>query len=333
MKRHVLPADCETHSVPRAAAKPSGFTLVELLVVIAIIGVMVGLLLPAVQAAREAARRMSCTNNMKQIGLALHNYHGAFNCLPAGSTGVLNAAGTNFNGHGWTWQAAVLPYIEQSSLYDAIQGPDGMGNERGDQNSGKPLVLRETDISVFWCPSQTDVRQGPQKNNYQPSNYNGNMGTRIGNGNDDCIGIGIATPQDMMTKPWGCMNGNGVFHVNSRIRFADVKDGLSSTIFVSEVPDTGGAAMGGFSAGCDRRAVFSNGADANPPTEMTEYMIAAEGNDPINGGAEEAAGSWHPGGAHFVMGDGSVRFMSENMDMKTYQAVSTRAEQEIPGEF
>src|SRR5690606_8011746 len=102
-------------------------------------------------------------------------------------------------GHGWTWQAAVLPYIEQGPLYDAIQGPDGMGNEQGDQNSGKPLVLRETDISVFWCPSQTDVRNGPQKNNYQPSNYNGNMGTRIGNGNDDCIGTGIATPQDMMT--------------------------------------------------------------------------------------------------------------------------------------
>lgn len=208
-----------------------------------------------------------------------------------------------------------------------------MGNELGSQNAGKPLILRDHDISVFWCPSQEDVRNGPQKNGYQPSNYNGNMGTRIGNGNDDCIGTGIATLADMKTKPWGCMNGNGVFHIASRVRFSDVRDGLTNTIFVSEVPDTGGTAMGGFSAGGDRRAVFSNGADANPPTEMTEYMIAAEGNDPINGGAEEAAGSWHPGGANFVMGDGSVRFMSENMDMKTYQGVSTRAGEEVLGEF
>lgn len=302
-----------------------GFTLVELLVVIAIIGVMVGLLLPAVQAAREAARRMQCSNNMKQIGLALHNYVGTFSKLPPGSTGLPNAAGTNFNGHGWVWHASILPFIEQSTLYDAIQGPDGMGNELGDQNSGKPLIVRQTTVPTFWCPSQPDVRNGAQKNGYQPANYNGNMGTRIGNGNDDCICTGVANLNDMRNNPWGCMNGNGVFFVDSKIRFADVLDGLSNTIFVSEVPDSGGNAMAGFNAGCDRRAIFATGSDGNPPNEMSEYLIAAEGNDPINGGAEEAAGSWHPGGANFLMGDGSVQFLSENMDMRTYQAISTRA--------
>ncbi len=155
------------------------------------------------------------------------------------------------------------------------------------------------------------------------------MGTRIGNGNDDCICTGIANLNDMLTKPWGCMNGNGIFYVRSRTRLADVVDGLSNTIFVSEVPDSGGDAMGGFSAGADRKAMFSGGADSNPPTEMSEFLIAAEGNDPINGGAEEAAGSWHTGGAQFAMGDGSVQFLSENMDMKTYQALSTRAEGEV----
>jgi prepilin-type processing-associated H-X9-DG protein len=128
----------------------------------------------------------------------------------------------------------------------------------------------------------------------------------------------------MLSNPWGCMNGNGVFYVRSRTRFGDVTDGLSNTIFVSEVPDSGGDAMGGFSAGADRKAMFSGGADSNPPTEMTEFLIAAESNDPINGGSEEAAGSWHTGGAHFLMGDGSIQFFSENMDMRTYQAVSTR---------
>src|SRR5690606_7558209 len=152
---------------------------------------------------------------------------------------------------------------------------------------------------------------------YQTSTYNGNMGTRIGNGNDDCYnGSSLTTPHDNRTNAWGCMNGNGIFYVNSRTRFGDVKDGLSNTIFVSEVPDTGGEAMGGVSGGCDRKLIFSGGADSNPPTEMTEYLIAAEGNDPINGGAEEAAGSWHTGGAQFCMGDGSVRFLSENMDMR-----------------
>ena len=306
-----------------------GFTLVELLVVIAIIGILVGLLLPAVQAAREAARRMQCSNNMKQIGLALHNYELAYKAMPAGCNGIPNAAGTNFNGHGWTWHASILPYLELNNLYDAIQGPDGMGNERGDQNSGKPLVVRSTIMKVFWCPSQPDVTAGVQKNGYQPANYNGNMGTRIGNGNDDCICVGVSNLQQMMSDPWGCMNGDGIFFVRSKTRFADVTDGLANTIFVSEVPDSGGNAIGHVSAGADRRVVFSGGADSNPPTEMSEFLIASENNDPINGGAEEAAGSWHPGGAQFLMGDGSVQFLSENMDMRTYRALSTRAGGEV----
>ncbi len=177
-----------------------GFTLVELLVVIAIIGILVGLLLPAVQAAREAARRMQCSNNLKQIGLALHTYSTTYKSLPAGCYGLPN--GTSFNGHGWTWHASILPQIEQLSLYNSVQGADGMGNELGDQNTGKPLIVKATTLSVFWCPSQPDVRNGTQKNGYQPSNYNGNMGTRIGNGNDDCICTGIATLSDMQTKPW-----------------------------------------------------------------------------------------------------------------------------------
>lgn len=301
-----------------------GFTLVELLVVIAIIGILVGLLLPAVQAAREAARRMQCSNNLKQIGLALHNYESSFKAMPAGCNGIPNAAGTNFNGHGWTWHASILPQLEQNNLFNAVQGPDGMGNELGGTTSGKPLVIRATIVPLFWCPSQPDVTAASQKNGFQPANYNGNMGTRIGNGNDDCICTGVSNLQQMMSDPWGCMNGDGIFYVRSRTRFADVIDGLANTIFVSEVGDSGGDAIGHFSAGSDRKAMFSGGADSNPPTEMSEFLIAAETNDPINGGAEEAAGSWHPGGAMFLMGDGSVQFLSENIDMRIYRGLSTR---------
>jgi prepilin-type N-terminal cleavage/methylation domain-containing protein len=310
-----------------------GFTLIELLVVIAIIAILIALLLPAVQQAREAARRTQCKNNLKQIGLALHNYHDTFNVLPSGSIVLLNDAGTQDFGHGWTWHASILPYIDQAPLFNALQGPDGMGNELGTQNDAKQKLGGQTVLSVFWCPSQQDVRTGPQKNNYAPSNYNGNMGTRIGNGNDNCYGTGLSTPKDNRTKVWGCMNGNGIFYISSSVRFRDAIDGTSNTIFVSEVVDTGGTKIGDFGAGCDRRYIFSNGADSNPPTEMTEYLIAAEGNDPINGGAEEAAGSWHVGGAHFVLGDGGVRFLSENMDMKIYQGLSTRNGGEILGQF
>jgi prepilin-type N-terminal cleavage/methylation domain-containing protein len=311
-----------------------GFTLIELLVVIAIIAILIALLLPAVQQAREAARRTQCRNNLKQIGLALHNYHDAFNSMPPGSIAQPNATRTQDFGHGWVWHASILPYIDLAPLYNSIQGADGMGNELGDQSTGKTQVFRRMTLSGFWCPSQPDVRLASQKNGYQTCNYNGNMGTRIGNGNDDCYnGTSLTTPTHIRTDAWGCMNGDGIFFVNSYIQFRDVTDGLSNTIFVSEVPDSGGDAIGIFSAGCDRRAIFSGGADSNPPTEMSEYLIAAESNDPINGGAEEAAGSFHVGGAHFLMGDGAVRFLSENMHMATYQGLSTRRAGEVLGEF
>ncbi len=129
------------------------------------------------------------------------------------------------------------------------------------------------------------------------------------------------------------MNANGIFFISSSVRFRDVTDGLTNTIFVSEVIDSGGDAgmLGG--AGSDRKHCFSGGADANPPTEMSEYLIAAEGNDPINQYTEEAAGSYHVGGAQFVLGDGSVRFISENISMDIYQGISTRSEGEVIGEF
>lgn len=106
-----------------------GFTLIELLVVIAIIAVLIALLLPAVQQAREAARRSQCKNNLKQIGLALHNYNDTHGALPSGSIVLRNTAGTVYYGHGWTWHATILPYLDQGPLYNAIQGADGMGNE------------------------------------------------------------------------------------------------------------------------------------------------------------------------------------------------------------
>jgi prepilin-type N-terminal cleavage/methylation domain-containing protein len=313
-----------------------GFTLIELLVVIAIIAILIALLLPAVQQAREAARRTQCKNNMKQIGLALHNYVDTSLMLPPGSVAIPQTSPV-IQGMGWTWHASILPYVDQGPLFNAINVTGGMNQDPlATEGQAIPQKVKANIMSVFWCPSQQDVRNGSQKGGFQPSNYNGSMGIRIANGSDDCVCTGVATYVEMNTKPWGCMNGNGAFHVNSHVAFRDVTDGLSNSVFVAEVPDSGGDAIAGFGAGCDRRAVFATGASRDPVTEMSEYLIAAEGNDPINGGAEEATGSWHTGGAHFLLGDGSVRFLSENMDMKTYQAVMTRTQETgevIVGEF
>lgn len=310
------------------------FTLIELLVVIAIIAILIALLLPAVQQAREAARRSQCKNNLKQIGLALHNYHEAFTILPPGSIVLLNGAGDTYNGHGWTWHASILPYLDQGPLYDQIQGPDssGMGSESGGTTGAKQQLAGQTVLSVFWCPSQPDVTTGAQKGGYSPSNYNGNMGTLIGSAGDNCYSGGITTAAQMAAKG-GCMGADGVFFISSGVGFRDITDGLSNTIMVSEVIDSGGDSdmLGG--GGSDRKHCFSGGADSNPPTEMTEYLIAAESNDPINSYGEEAAGSYHVGGAHFLMGDGRVKFLSENIDMTTYRAVSTRAKRETLDDF
>lgn len=314
--------------------KRKAFTLIELLVVIAIIAILVALLLPAVQQAREAARRSSCKNNLKQIGLGLHNYHDSFNCLPPGSIVLINSAGTTIGGHGWTWHASLLPYIEQGPLYDAIQGPDsnGMGSEGGGSTSAKQELAGQSKITTFACPSHPDASQGPAKGGYATSTYNGNMGTLIGPSGDNCYGGSITTIAQLR-EARQCLNGDGIFYISSSTRFRDVTDGLTNTIFVSEVIDSGGDSnkLGG--AGSDRRHSFSPGADGNPPTEMSEYLIAAEGNDPINSYGEEAAGSYHRGGAQFVLGDGSVRFLSENLSMQTYQALSTRSGRETVGEF
>lgn len=314
--------------------QPLGFTLIELLVVIAIIAILISLLLPAVQQAREAARRTQCKNNLKQIGLALHNYHDSNNSLPSGSIVQLNAAGTRYYGHGWTWHASILPFIDQANMYAQIQGPGsgGLGAESGGTTSPKQTLAGATVMSNFWCPSQPDSTQGVQKGGYSPSNYNGNMGTLIGNSGDNCYG-GSVTTAATMRAPGGCMNANGVFFISSSVRFRDVTDGLSNTIFVSEVIDSGGDAdkLGG--GGSDRKHCFSGGADSNPPTEMSEYLIAAESNDPINQYTEEAAGSYHVGGAQFVLGDGSARFISENVSMSIYQGISTRSGGEVVGEF
>lgn len=294
-------------------SRKRGFTLIELLVVIAIIAILVALLLPAVQQAREAARRSSCKNNLKQIGVALHNYHDTHSRLPAGN--VARLSGSTFFGYGWTWHSKILPQVEQSNLYTRVQ--NRMTTDNGVSSTAEMLLAgRDTVIENFQCPSQPGGnRNYGGQGGYQPSSYNGNIGTNVFN---DCNG---ANP--------GCIRANGIFFINSSIRFRDITDGLSSTLAVMEVVTRLDASM----PGGDRKYNFSSGGDGNPPVDLSEYLIGTETNDPINGPSQESAGSFHTGGTQVLLCDGSVRFLSENLNMGTYRALSTRAGGEVIGEF
>ncbi|MBT6153114.1 MAG: DUF1559 domain-containing protein [Planctomycetaceae bacterium] len=300
-----------------ARSQPSlrctGFTLIELLVVIAIIAILIALLLPAVQQAREAARRSSCRNNLKQIGLALHNYHDTFGSFPAGN--VARFDGTQLWGYGWTWHSKILPQLDQANLYSSVQ--NRMGNDSGNYASPEQRrASRDTVLSVFQCPSQPggDHQFGGQHSN-QPSNYNGNIGTSVFN---NCKG----------TNP-GCIRANGIFFINSSVRIRDIVDGVSSTMLVMEVQTRLSSSM----PGGDRWYNFAYNGDSNPPSDLSESLIGTEMNDPINGGDQEAAGSFHTGGAHMLFGDGAVKFLSENISMTIYRSLSTRAGGEIVSEF
>jgi prepilin-type processing-associated H-X9-DG protein len=283
-------------------------------VVIAIIAILIALLLPAVQQAREAARRTECKDNLKNIGLALHNYHDTNKAFPPGNI----ASGSTPSGWGWTWHSKILPHMDQNNLYTQISTRiNGDGGGAGDTEM--LLAGRDTVIKIFLCPSHPDGDRNfgsgrDEQGGYQPSNYNGNCGNNTFN-DDECD-----TPTDT------CTRGNGIFFINSQIGIRDITDGTSNTFLVSEVKCRLSSAM----AGGDRKYNFGHSGDSNPPQDCSEYLIGAESNDPINGTAEEAAASYHPGGAQFLMGDGRVVFLSENINMTSvYRPLSTRAGGEV----
>ena len=310
-------------SSPRRPA----FTLIELLVVVAIIGVLIALLLPAVQKVREAANRASCSNNLKQLGLALHNYHDANNCFPPGAT---TGAGTTHHG----WIARILPNIEYDNLYRLYHFEVNWDDPLNDSTdlTVNPNQINQTRIKLLQCPSAPTKRSG--SNNRGPTDYsatnilhyNGDDYTPYTSQNQYAnsgvlADVNVATPQSDSTG----------------YRIADVVDGTSSTLLVAE---DAGRNQHWINGELDDGSV-TNGSWttswANPDNKLIVrgYSVAARrrGGGPdatcavncING---SEVYSFHPGGAQVVLVDGSVHFLRADTSLQLLRALITRAGRE-----
>ncbi|MCA8988319.1 MAG: DUF1559 domain-containing protein [Planctomycetaceae bacterium] len=292
-----------------------GFTLIELLVVIAIIAILVALLLPAVQQAREAARRSSCKNNMKQLGLALHNYHDTYNTLPPlevhPQSHISNcpASGCTWGGRAGNWLTLILPFVEEAAQYDQIDF-----NIAWNGNANNTAAFTRP-YDSYLCPSNP-VGAGTIVASSHIVHYYA-MAASI-----ESTGRGTWSFESM---DWAAnsseRSSRGMFFHDSSTQFRDVTDGLSNTIMVAEARGYQPVNL------TDRIQDIQDG-------RGMKFAHITGTSRPINSiWRWFASSSFHQGGAQFTLGDGGVRFISENVDATIWRNLGSMADNQVIGEF
>ncbi|QDU12341.1 putative major pilin subunit [Gimesia maris] len=302
-----------------------GFTLIELLVVIAIIAILIALLLPAVQQAREAARRSQCKNNMKQLGLALHNYESAHTVFPPSSTsgfgkGVWNYPGTGPNDpniHLHSFASLILPYLEAANLYNSLNYNVSALDPANQATAAEVLAF-------YKCPSYAGANYSTDPlyvttvgfDRFAIRNY-------VAIGARNVLGLSGATPAE------------GVMYPGSKSRFRDITDGTSNTILLAETREEKASVwIDGTSAAVAARWMALTPPSYSGSSVSINYQPYFQGGVfPDSIGQNWGPSSFHEGGAHHLLSDGSVHFISENLDVNVYDALTTRSGGEVTGEF
>lgn len=335
--------------MPRPSIQRSAFTLVELLVVIAIIGVLIALLLPAVQQAREAARRLQCTNNQKQIGLAIHNYHDTFLKLPI--NGIPQSSSTSLY-RGPSWLARLLPFIEQGNGYDQLVYEGDFTMQDGSYPAAH--ILNELRVPIYNCPSsplpQTETQNnGPSGDEVelQVTNYVGITGSYWRGGTIGNTGDESTAPYDENYAGRTVYNGmiSTLTDQSDAIGLQAAIDGTSNTMMLSEQSDYFYDASGNK---VDRRSAgyygktwacgvgaYNGAGDWTQTVTTIRYPIATEGGagNQAEYQTNIALTSAHPGGVLLTLGDGSVRFLAETANFSILTALADRQDGAVMEKF
>jgi prepilin-type N-terminal cleavage/methylation domain-containing protein/prepilin-type processing-associated H-X9-DG protein len=314
-----------------------GFTLIELLVVIAIIAVLIGLLLPAVQKVREAAARSQCLNNLKQIGIGIHDYHDAYKKLPPQ---IANNANKCCNG---TWQMAILPYVEQDNLWKAYQNWGGTvaGGPTYEQQAN--LLVTSIRLAIFTCPSDfPNAAKSRTFNGQQYAITQHNYLVNVGN-IDYAQGNDGALPD----QPAGLTFGGAPFARTAQFRLTDIKDGTSNTLMVAEINQGQGQDFRGLTWWGEGSGFTVYRTPNSPGFDYISNGSGAPGcvptsQNPLNADCRaQASPNWnvfaarsrHAGGVNVVFCDGSARFVTNSIAWGTWQALGTSRGNEVIGDF
>ncbi len=315
-----------------------GFTLIEHLVVIAINDILIALLLPAVQQAREAARRSQCQNNLKQIGLAMHNYHDTHKVFPPGFIGGTGATGAT-PATGWAWGTFILPFMDQAPLYNQLQPGVTSAASCGDgslcPSDANRLALLRTGLPAFVCPSDPhpSITENPGNGVCAVQIAGAGSTYRIGLSNYIASANANGSIDGTYTTTY-----NGMFFSNSRTRVRDITDGTSNTMMMMERHTR----VAGGASGTNEQRMGGNWAGLSYPNSNTYYAYQVLGCirptfGEINGSASRwdsrDPSSFHEGGIQILLADGAVRFLSENVNTTTsYNLINIRDGQ-VLGEF